>query len=760
MAKDYDRMEDSNRSSNLSIHEVSDLRRRTLIRGGLAAAATGLLAPLAGCATGGAAGRSGPLLGFKSVPVSTADAVTVPEGYTAQVLAPWGEAVGLSGEDPAFKFDGSNTAAEQETQLGMHHDGIHFFRHPLTPDTSNAGLLVMNHEYADDGLLHADGMATWTAAKVRKSQAAHGVSIFELRRVSGNWTVVSNSPYGRRLTANTPMEMSGPAAGHALLQTKVYNITPTGSVDTGNVSNGITVYGTQNNCAHGYTPWGTYLACEENWNGYFGTTTAGTDSNFVINVGNAATESGKNFRRYGVTPNGFGYRWHIHDPRFDVTVNPNEANLFGWVVEVDPYNPNSVPKKRTALGRFKHESAQYAVSADALGTPNRVAFYQGDDERNEYIYKFVASQPYNPSNRLANANILDNGILYVARFLSTPVSGKPNVYRGEWIALLPGTIGAGGVALRDNPNFSGANDAEVLAKILIKTRMAADAVGATMMDRPEWTALRTYNNRAFGTYSEQQPLEVYCTLTNNSLRGGSTGGVFNTSNNADGSTASASANPAVDVANPRPDNDYGHIVRWREDGNFVTATGFEWDIFVLAGDTQFSSSPGAKTLAATYTATNLVPGSGSGAFYQGDIVDSPDGSANFGAPDGLWFDQFGRLWIQTDQVGDASGDWRNIGSNTMLCADPNTKEIRRFFTSPRNCEVTGVINTPDGKTMFVGIQHPGENSTSANPTQFSNWPQGQWATNSAGVPLPNTAARRPRSSLVVITKDDGGVIGS
>ena len=177
---------------------------------------------------------------------------------------------------------------------------------------------------------------------------------------------------------------------------------------------------------------------------------------------------------------------------------------------------------------------------------------------------------------------------------------------------------------------------------------------------------------------------------------------------------------------------------------------------MLAGDTLTT-----KTLAANYLTTNFVPGSGTGPVYQGDIVDFPGGSADFGAPDGLWFDQFGRLWIQTDQIGDASGDFNNVGANVMMCADPNTKEIRRFFTSPNKCEVTGVVNTPDGKAMFVGIQHPGEDSTAASPSQFSNWPQSQFATNSAGAPLPNTPGiSRPRSSLVVITKDDGGVIGS
>lgn len=728
-------------------------------------------------------------IGFDSIPASLApvvNTVAVPAGYKVEVLAAWGQPIMPGGQDwnPNVAQQG---AAEQEKQFGMHNDGMHFFPFSTrSGPSSERGLLCVNNEYTDEVQLHADGPqvatlpSTVSIAKTRKSQAGHGVSVMEVRKTAnGGWGVVRDSAYGRRITANTRMRISGPAAGHALMRSKKFEITASGSVETGALNNGFTAFGTLNNCAHGYTPWGTFLTCEENWNGNFGwnsTDPAVTD---------ASTANGQ--VRYGVSAAGFNYNWHLTDSRFNARTNPLEPHLYGWVVEIDPANPGSVPVKRTALGRFKHESAQVAISRDSNNNL-RLGYYMGDDERNEYVYKFVAAGNYNQTNRAANRDLLDTGVLYVARFLSLAGSNS-KTYRGEWIALTPNTTsvisnGNGGFyKLRELTQFGASvngvannNDAEVLALILIKTRQAADAVGATMMDRPEWTAVRTYSNGwgyspSNGTglgYNDQYPLEIYLTLTNNNRRGG--GGTLSV-NSPDGTTPAASARPPVDLANPRPDNDFGHIIRWREDGNSVAATGFEWDVYVLCGDTAT-----AKTLAANYVNSNLVDGiAGTGAFYQGNIADSPHGSADLGAPDGVWFDQFGRLWIQTDQQGDAGGDFNNIGANCMACADPNTGEIRRFLTSPRNCEVTGVVNTPDGKTMFVGIQHPGEDAPVSNPTQNSTWPQSQFSKNSAGEPLalvpdmlnpsvkveaPVGSAIRPRSSIVVITRNDGGVIGA
>lgn len=723
-----------NDSGNTSIEEVLnnvDMSRRKFIMTGISSsalvAAGGLtLSGFANAVTSQAAGGNlastnlaSTAVGAPTVPItftpiapnlaaSAVDAVTVPQGYTAELFVAWGDPIVRGGT--AFSGTAAETAAQQRLAYGGHTDGMHFFPFAERNGTlsSERGLLVSNSEYTHEAILFPDFHANYNIAKARKSQAAHGVNILEARRVRGFWGVQRNSIYGRRIDANTRMRISGPAAGHALMKTVDYTITDTASTPTGGMTDGTYCYGTVNNCAHGYTPWGTYLTCEENFNGYFGST--GT-----LDTSATGSENSKLYRRYGVSASGFGYRWHTVDPRWELGANPNGPNTFGWIVEIDPFNPNSVPVKRTALGRFKHESVQYVVdSASDLG------MYSGDDERNDYIYKFVANAKYNPNNRAANRDILDNGTLYVARFDAD--------LTGVWLPLTPGSIGVNGIALRDNPNFSGANDAEVLAKILIKTRMAADAVGATMMDRPEWIGARPRVNGF-------QDIELYCTLTNNNRRG--TTPV--SSNLVDGSTSAGGARPPVDAANSRASNLYGGVIRWREDGRSVRSTTFTWDTFVQAGDT--------RTTKAALTTND----------FKGNIVDTPDGSADYAAPDGLWFDDFGRLWVQTDS-GDGVGDFVNLGMDQMVCVDPSTKETKRFLTACPRAEVTGVTMSPDGKTMWVGIQHPGDDSTNTNPEQFSRWPHSQWNLASDGVTPLNPG--RPRSGVVVITKNDGGIIGT
>ncbi len=555
----------------------------------------------------GGAGTSA--LGFTAVGPSTADAVVVPDGYTAQVIIPWGDPINPGG--PAFEFDGSNTAAEQAEQFGQAHDGMTFFE-----KGRNRGLIAVNHEFLDSPVSLYPSEPDYTDPEtVLKSQNALGVSVAELELRRGEWKVVQSTK-ARRITANTPMELTGPAAGHPLLQTTA---DPSGR----------SVLGTLNNCANGRTPWGTYLTCEENFNRYFGSDTSFTPTDLM--------------GRYGVGDGDL--TWWKADPRFDLAVNPNEPNRFGWVVEIDPQDPRSTPSKRTALGRIKHENASFAEADDG-----RAVLYLGDDERFQFLYKYVSRQPWKRYRR--NESPLDDGTLYVARF-----DGDGT---GVWLPLAEGSV----------PGYGGLGD------ILIDSRGAATAVGATPMDRPEWVATHPF-----------EPGMAYGTFTNNSAR------------------------TVADAANPRTANRNGHILRWQGLGGDHGADSFIWSVFALAG-------------------SGLGTGDGS-TISPGDA---------FGSPDGLAFDPDGRLWIETD------GGQPIACNNQMLAADPATGDIRRFLVGPVGCEITGWTMTDDRRTMFVNIQHPGENATDpANPASQSNWPDFQG---------------RPRSATLAIRRTDGGVIGT
>jgi secreted PhoX family phosphatase len=669
MAKDFSTMEDSNASGNPSIHDAPLKARRQVLRGGLSAAVAGLLSPLAvqggaltvllsGCSAVPTAKPAAGKLGFKPVPMSNADTVAVPEGYVAQVLMPWGEPVGVPGSMPAFLHNGGNSAADQSVQMGMHHDGLAFF--PL--QGSDRGLLTMNHEYADHGLLFADGGKAWGPEQVLKSQAAHGLTVIEVAaQPDGTWAAVRPSRYARRVTLQTPFVVAGPAAGHALMQT------------AGDPS-GRRVLGTLNNCAATRTPWGTYLSGEENFIGYF----LGPNRPSVHET------------RWGLRPGeSWGYRWADHDARFDAAAHPNEPHRFGWVVELDPFDPTSTPVKRTAMGRAAHEGATVALTKDG-----RAVVYSGEDARFEYIYKFVSRDRMQPGGAKANATLLDHGTLYVARF---DADGS-----GRWLPLVHGQGG-----LTQAAGFADQGE------VVIKARQASDALGGTKMDRPEWIAVDPNGH-------------VYVTLTNNSQRG-------------------APGRPGVDAANPRENNTGGHILRWREDGDFHAET-FRWEHFVLAGDPA-SERPDAQGR------------------MKGTRAD-----AAFACPDGLWVDGRGVLWIQTDMSSSemapgvaflekepgyippaAPRELLKLGNNVMLAADTATGEIRRFLVGPVGAEITGIDTTPDGRTMFVNIQHPGETpgdrSDPAHPTAFSSWPD-------------HRPDGRPRSATVVIRKRDGGLIGT
>ena len=638
MAKDFSQMEDSNRSSNPSIHDVlQDPVRRTVLVGLGALAGIGLVGCAGAPVSEAAASRT---LGFKAVPPAGIDRVVVPEGYVATHLAPWGDPVGIAGNMPTFKLDASNSAAEQAVQMGMHHDGLHYY----ALDGSRRGLLAINQEYTDDGLLHPEGQKTWTPEKVKKAQAAHGIAVIEVEQQGNGWQVVRPSSYARRITANTPFAIGGPAAGHTLMKTAA---DPAGRI----------VLGTIANCASGKTPWGTYLSGEENWANYF----------------TAADTPTAHERRWGIRKATW-YRWPEHDDRFDTVRHPNEPNRFGWIVEVDPMDPSSTPVKRTALGRAAHEGAWVAVTQDG-----RAVVYSGEDARFEYIYKFVSRDRIAPAGNgqtaaQANAELLDHGRLHVARFDS---DGK-----GQWLPLVHG-VGP----------LTAANGFANQGEVLIKARQASDLLGATKMDRPEWLAI------------DQATRWVYCTLTNNSERG-------------------APGKPAVDPANPRANNTMGQIIRWKEAGDFSDES-FEWNHLLLAGDPA-NARPEAR----------------------GNI----NGDA-FSSPDTVAFDACGVLWIGTDittrSIG--KGEMARLGNNQLLACNPDTGEVRRFLTGPMGCELTGATWTPDGCTLFVNIQHPGEapseRSDPANPRQYSNWPD-------------FSPIGRPRSATVVVRRLDGGVIGA
>lgn len=628
MAKDFSQMENSNGSSNPSIHQVSDPAKRQTLQW---AAWLGLLSSLSPLAAQAQTSK----MGFKAMPIGVGDFIELPADYVATVLAPWGEPVGIAGQMPVYKPDASNTADEQAVQMGMHHDGLVFF--PLA-GSSTHGLLAINHEYIDEGLLFPEGFEPMTAEKVRKAQNAHGIAVIEVQLGNKGWQMVRPSKWARRLTANTPMQLSGPAAGHALMQT---------AADP----KGTRVLGTLNNCASSMTPWGTYLSGEENWANYFA----------------AGDKPSAHHKRWGLRSKSYT-QWEAHDARFNAELHPNEPNRFGWIVEVDPMDPNSTPVKRTAIGRAAHEGAWVGQTKSG-----HAVVYSGEDARFEYIYKFISRDKIQTGGAAANRDLLDHGTLYVARF---DANGT-----GVWLPLQHG-LGP----------LTAANGFADQGEVLIKARQASDALGATKMDRPEWLTI------------DSQSGWVYCTLTNNSQRG-------------------EPGKPGVDAANPRANNTMGQIIRWKDAGDF-DGLQFKWNHLLLAGD---PANPRAEAKG------NI----------QGDI---------FACPDGITFGPGGLLWIETDVHSSQmrQGELERIGNNQLLACDVTTGEVRRFLTGPTNCEVTGLSFTPDGTTMFLNIQHPGESpsdrSDPKEPSKFSNWPD-------------YVDETRPRSATVAVRKKNGGVIG-
>jgi hypothetical protein len=715
---------DSRSGTNPSLVEVIEERlrnpsRRDVLQGGVAVAALsivggGIVTLLEGCG-GGDGGSSGAVappvpgpgvvpgraaaLGFSAVPKNVLDALTVASGYTARVLLRTGDP--LDSSVGAYSNVGTDTAASFQSRFGDGGDGMQFFglgsNGGFSPSVSDRGLLAVNNEYIIPDKLHANGPTVVGGVRtvpeeVRKEFYAQGVSIAEIRRGADNtWTFTQDSAYNRRIDTVTDIVLSGPAGSTPYMVTK-------------HSTDGSRTRGTVSNCAHGHTPWGTYLSCEENWAAYFRRIAS------VDNPKRTAKELAS-LARYGVAGDGrelwatvtpdtadalYG-RWNAMvigaTARDDFR---NAPNTFGWVVEVDPFAPASTPRKRTALGRIAHEGCWPAKAQG--GRP--LVWYMGCDGGNEYIYKYVSAVAWDPADAsgglAAGDKYLDNGRLYAAKF-------NPDG-SGVWIELAFGSNGIGPTSAL----YPFADQSDVL----INARLAADTVGATRMDRPEWGAVDPMTGA------------VYMTLTNNTTRTLASTDAANPRHYADRSTSGTAT-----WGNPN-----GHIIRWLETSGDPTVSTFRWDIFLF----------GARSTAdrANVNVSGLT------------------GENDFSSPDGMIFSQStGICWINTDDgyytdvtncmtlaalpgfVGDgtaitvtntdAAGATKQVQTSASY---PLGSRLKRFLVGPIFCEMSGITESPDGRALFVNVMHPG-----------GHWPDGGTA--------------RPRSATVVITRDDGGVIG-
>lgn len=541
------------------------------------------------------------------------DDIIVAEGHYAATLIRWGEPMFAD----APEFDVWNQTPEaQARQFGYNCDFVGFLPLPLGSNNADRGLLVVNHEYTNEELMFANyNIKSPTSQQVNIAIQAHGLSVIEVSRGrDGRWGYDRTSRYNRRVTGDTPIRISGPAADHEWLKT---------SADPA----GHTVLGTLNNCAAGKTPWGTVVSAEENFHQYFAhlKSLADTDPRKKIH------------QRYGMPDASSERGWELYHSRFDVSREPNEPFRHGWCVEIDPFDPTSTPVKRTALGRFRHEAATFVIAPSG-----QVVSYMGDDATFEYVYKFVTKNTYNPRNRAANMNLLDEGTLYVAKFND---DGS-----GQWLPLV---FGQGPLTAENG--FTSQGD------VLIKTRQAADAVGATKMDRPEDVETNPVNKK------------VYVVLTNNNQRG-------------------AQNRAGTDKANPRGNNTTGHIIEFTEDGNNHAGTTFRWEIFLLAGTPDDPS-----TYFAGFDKSQVSP---------------------IGAPDNIAFDLSGTMWVATD------GAARAVKLNDGLFAVPvegaERGKLQQFFSTVAGSEVCGPEFTPDNRALFLAIQHPGEGGTFEKP--ISTWP--------------------------------------
>ncbi len=673
------------------INELVASRRALL--GGLA----GLpLLNLAACATPGSAASTS-ADGFAPVPPTNADTLTLPRGYSWKTLIAWGDAL-FDGIPDAPDLD-TMTRADQEQRFGQNNDMLALFAGEYAfPPPSNQDQLILcaNNEYASLELTYPSLRSPYdvTAAQIEALYASTGVSIVDIARDGAGWRVVKSdgaSGRNRRITPFSPVVFTGPAARHPwiIAASAIVNAAEPAAADT--TAHAVRC-GTSANCAGGLTPWGTYLTAEENFDGLF--------------VG--ALDTGAQFEdpALPLDATSFGYPgvgFTDRTPRqFNIAENPRGPALYGWIVEIDPYDPSSTPKKRTALGRKKNECATTALAQDG-----RVVVYMGDDQRNEHVYKFVSRGRFDPSNRAANMDLLDDGQLYCAQCNE---DGS-----GRWIAITLAAANTAAAALESPIRFHDEGD------LLMRVRDAARFLGATPMDRPEDVeAICDANWRGLG------PVLIAC--TNNSERGFEQPG-----------------NPRREDAE-RPhaaqSNLAGHILRFDEAGGDCGAETFTWDIFAMGGD------PNAES------ASVRTRGGGASAFiattYDGEPTISGD---RFACPDNLFIDSSHRVWIATDGC-----DFVFEDCNDCVLMTPSTTErprpVKRFLVGPVGAEICGPLMTPDERAFFCAVQHPGANNVAGVDFGVLRW-QGARPTSH----FPDGGNAWLRSAVVVVTKDDGGRIG-